>query len=108
MKTALALLACVVMARPGLAQEACPGPRAAGADTLTKPDIMLLARVEARTLRFHSNPDASLTVSGCPAADTTHVVVRTNLPKPVQSGVTYQNVRVELLLKLRLAEADCL
>lgn len=72
-----------------------------------KADVAIIARVQARVLRFNADPQTSLNVSGCPVVDTSRVVVKTNLPSPVRAGVVYQNVTVDFRLKLSFAEIDC-
>ncbi|MGQ0814606.1 MAG: hypothetical protein ACT4O1_09085 [Gemmatimonadota bacterium] len=87
--------------------QTCPPPRAATPSDTTRPDIAIVARVRAAALRFDVRPSATLQVAGCPAVDTTHVVVRTNLPKPVEPGVTYRNVTVDFRLTTRFRDIDC-
>src|SRR5688500_20391523 len=80
------------------AAQTCPPPRSAPAVDTSKSDIVLFARVRAETLRFDTNPEIRASVSGCPQLDTTRLVVRTNLPKPIQAGVTYRSVVIEARL----------
>jgi hypothetical protein len=86
----------------------CAAPRSLSlsADS-TKPDIAIIARVQAEELRFNSQPQASLQLFGCPQVDTSLVVLRTNLPKPVQPGVTYRNVVIDFRLNMKLVELEC-
>jgi hypothetical protein len=90
------------------ASQSCPPPRSAAAADTTRSDIVLFARVRAETLRFDTNPEMRATVSGCPQLDTARVVVRTNLPKPVQAGVTYRNVVIDARLRAQFSDIDCL
>lgn len=96
---------------PGYAQQPatpCPAPRSLAASTdSAKPDIAIRARVEMRELRFDSSPQMSLQVFGCPQVDTSRVVVRTNLPQPVQPGVTYRNVVIDYRLNLKFVDLEC-
>jgi hypothetical protein len=94
--------------QPQVQQQECPAPRSlrATADS-AKPDIAIIARVEARELRFNSQPQASLKLAGCPQLDTSLVVLRTNLPKPVQPGVTYRNIVVDFRLLMKLTDLEC-
>lgn len=94
---------------PAFAQDAsrCEVRSSAATDT-AKADVAIIARVNARVLRFNADPATSLNILGCPAVDTSRVVIKTNLPTPVQSGVVYQNITVDFRLKLRFAEIDCL
>ena len=104
MKGLLFALALTMASGPAVYGQ-CPAPRAA-ADT-AKPDIVLMARVQAGELRFDSQPASSLRVSGCPALDTTYRALRTNLPKPVQPGVTYRNVGIDFRMTARLTDLAC-
>ena len=87
---------------------ACPPPRSLSltADSI-KPDIAIIARVQAAELRFNSQPSTSLQITGCPQVDTSKVVLRTNLPTPVQPGVTYRNVIVDFRLNMKFADLEC-
>jgi hypothetical protein len=95
-------------AQPQTQAQECPAPRSlrTAADS-AKPDIAIIARVEARELRFNAQPQASLKLAGCPQVDTSLVVLRTNLPKPVQPGVTYRNVVIDFRLLMKLTEFEC-
>ena len=64
-------------------------------------------RVQAAELRFNSAPSTSLQITGCPQMDTSLVVVRSNLPTPVQPGVTYRNIVVDFKLLMILSELEC-
>jgi len=103
-----ALLLCTAAGSAQQPSQNCPAPRRlqAAADT-GKPDIAIMARVEARELRFNAAPQTSLTIRGCPQLDTSMVVLRSNLPKPVQPGVTYRNVVVDFRLLMKLTDLEC-
>jgi hypothetical protein len=89
-------------------QQGCPAPRSMGAlPDSVKPDIAVIARVQAAEVRFNSQPGTSLQLFGCPQIDTSKVVLRTNLPTPVQPGVTYRNVVVDFRLNMKFAELEC-
>lgn len=94
--------------QPAQQPQTCPAPRSlrVTGDSV-KPDIAIIARVEARELRFNSQPQTSLKLAGCPQLDTSMVVLRTNLPKPVQPGVTYRNVVVDFKLLMQLTDLEC-
>lgn len=67
-------------------------------------DIVLFAAVEARSVRFNSQPRVRVRLCwGNGAGDTLRVIERSNLPKPVAAGVTYRDVYVatELLANLK-------
>jgi len=110
-RLSLALSAVLLLSSAASAQQptqTCPAPRSLRlvGDTV-KPDIAIIARVEARELRFNSQPQTSLRISGCPQLDTSMVVLRSNLPKPVQPGVTYRNVVVDFRLLMKLTDLEC-
>jgi hypothetical protein len=110
MKISAATCAFLVMtAVSDAASQSCPPPRSAPAtaDT-TRSDIVLFARVRAETLRFEGTPEVRAAVSGCPQLDTTRLVIRTNLPQPVQSGVTYRNVVIDARLRAQFSDIECL
>jgi hypothetical protein len=107
----LTLVAVMGTTTSALAQQsatACPPPRSLSftADSI-KPDIAIIARVQAAELRFNSQPSTSLQISGCPQVDTSKVVLRTNLPTPVQPGVTYRNVIVDFRLSMKFTDLEC-
>jgi hypothetical protein len=88
---------------------ACPPPRSLSLlPDSAKPDIAIVARVQAAELRFNAQPSTSLQITGCPQIDTSLVVMRTNLPTPVQPGVTYRNIVVDFKLHMKLAELECI
>lgn len=94
---------------PAAAQEcAVPAP---GADSAgvpeRRPDVLIRATVQARELRFQSDPRASLRVNGCELPASAYVTERTNLPHPVQPGVTYRDVRVGVEIRAWL-NVQCL
>jgi hypothetical protein len=106
--TAAACAFLVLTAVSDAASQSCPPPRSAPAADTTKSDIVLFARVRAETLRFESTPEVRAAVSGCPQLDTTRLVIRTNLPQPVQPGVTYRNVLIDARLRAQFADIECL
>jgi hypothetical protein len=97
MAAVLAALACA----PAAAQE-CAG-LAVNADSARaqgrRPDLLIVASVSAREVRFETQPDAEVRLTGCAALDTVIVTERTNLPDPVQPGVTYRDVRVGIEIR---------
>lgn len=106
MKWLVTVLLLATAAEAG-AQQACPPARANTRADSARADITLFARVHADELRFETRPDARITAAGCPAVDTSHVTVRTNLPRPAEPGVTYRNVTVDFRLRLFLSDFDC-
>ncbi len=75
---------------PAAAQVGTPSEAQVIGDTL-RPFLTLDARVTMRTLTFRRVGYASVRLRGL---DTARVVVRDNLPRPVQPGVVYRDVRV--------------
>jgi hypothetical protein len=111
-KLAIALLSVLAVSATGEAQQpqaaSCPAPRSLSLATdSAKPDIAIVARVQAAELRFNAQPQTSLQLFGCPQLDTSMVVLRTNLPKPVQPGVTYRNVVVDFRLNMKFTDLEC-
>jgi hypothetical protein len=68
-------------------------------------DIVLIASVSARELRFESQPKVSVRL--CGGLDSVRVVERRNLPERVVPGVTYRDVYVAVEILGHLY-ADCL
>jgi hypothetical protein len=109
-RNSVLIFAAICCAASGLsAQEpVCPAARpAADSVKAQKPDIVIKGKVTAREVRFESQPEVSVQWRGCPGLDTTRVSVRTNLPKPVQPGVTYRNVELDFQVSGWLREIDC-
>ena len=86
---------------PAAAQEcALPGMGADSVDApQRRPDVLIVATVTAAELRFESEPQARLRVNGCDLPAAAYVTERTNLPDPVQPGVTYRDVRVGIEIR---------
>jgi hypothetical protein len=68
-------------------------------------DIILLASVSARELRFYSQPRISVRL--CGGLDSVRVVERRNLPERVVPGVTYRDVHVAVEIVGHIL-AECL
>lgn len=68
-------------------------------------DVILLASVSAREVRFQSQPQISVRL--CGGFDSVRVVERRNLPERVVPGVTYRDVYVAVEI-LGHIYADCL
>ena len=93
-----ALLA--ALASPAAAQEcAAPGMDAPPGDSARPPDVLIVATVTARELRFGSLPRGELRVNGCPLPDSAFVTERVNLPERIEPGVTYRDVRVGVQIR---------
>ena len=68
-------------------------------------DVILLASVSAREVRFQSQPQISVRL--CGGFDSVRVVERRNLPERVAPGVTYRDVYIAVEI-LGHIYADCL
>lgn len=68
-------------------------------------DVILLASVSAREVRFQSQPQISVRL--CGGFDSVRVVERRNLPERVVPGVTYRDVYIAVEV-LGHIYADCL
>ena len=103
----VALLA--ITAGPAVGQEAACPPARSATDSIrsTRPEVTIRGKVTAKEVRFGSQPQVSVQVRGCPGLDTTRLSVRTNLPKPVQPGVTYRDVQLDFQLSAWLRDIDC-
>lgn len=66
---------------------------ATASDTARRPTIILCAGVGAREVRFATQPDIDVRLSGA-LGDSVRVLERRNLPKPVVAGTTYRDVFV--------------
>jgi hypothetical protein len=87
------------------------GARGAARDTTLSaarrgaPDVILLASVSARELRFQSQPRVSVRL--CGGFDSVRIVERRNLPERIVPGVTYRDVHIAVEI-LGHIYADCL
>lgn len=95
--TPLLILSALVGVTDAAAQEAssCTMAAALASDSSRyRPDLLIRASAQMRSLRFESEPAVRVNISGCAAPDPIRVTERTNLPQPVRAGVTYTDVRV--------------
>jgi hypothetical protein len=95
---------------PAAAQE-CGGlslrSDSARADAGRAPDVLIVASATARQVRFESEPRIQVRLHGCEGLDSVVTTQRQNLPRPVQPGVTYQDVRVGVEIRAWL-NVQCL
>jgi hypothetical protein len=121
---ALFIFALIVIYNYGLArsataqeqqQSASPAPaatansteRSSNAQSPAKTnDLEITANVTARELRFEVVPDPKVEFTGQPERETVWEAERQNLPRPVQPGVTYRNIGVELKITSAFADID--
>jgi hypothetical protein len=88
-------------ARRGTAAAAAPRDTTGGRGA---PDIILCASVSAREVRFATQPQISVRLSGA-LGDSVHVLERRNLPRPVGAGTTYRDVFVAVEILGHLAQS---
>jgi hypothetical protein len=79
-------------------QEATATPEAA--------DLSITANVTARELRFEVVPDPKVEFTGKPERRTSWEAERQNLPRPVQPGVTYRDIGIQLKITSVFADID--
>jgi hypothetical protein len=95
-----------VFAVPSSAQNAAPicGLSIVPADSSSgPPDLILRASATADQVRFDSQPQIEVRITGGATSDTVRVLERRNLPDPIQPGVTYRDVSVVVEIAAHLA-----
>jgi hypothetical protein len=68
-----------------------------------EPDLAITANVTARELRFEQVPNPRVDFMGRPQRETVWDAARRNLPRPVQPGVTYRDIGIELKITSRFS-----
>ncbi len=71
-----------------------------------EPDLAITAHVTARELRFDQVPNTRVDFTGRPKRETVWDATRQNLPRPVQPGVTYRNIGIQLKITSVFADID--
>lgn len=69
-------------------------------------DVEITANVTASELRFEVVPDPKVEFPGQPRRETVWEAERQNLPRPVQPGVTYRNIGIQLRISSVFADID--
>ncbi|HVG35850.1 MAG TPA: hypothetical protein VM911_22550 [Pyrinomonadaceae bacterium] len=69
-------------------------------------DLSITANVTARELRFEVVPDPKVEFPGKPERNTSWETERQNLPRPVQPGVTYRDIGIQLKITSVFADID--
>jgi hypothetical protein len=82
--------------------DAAPSPSVQEDDA----DLVIIANVTAKELRFDAVPNPTVEFPGQPKRDTEWSAERTNLPPQVQPGVTYRNIGIRLKIVSRFADID--
>ncbi len=93
-------------ATPDDAQPATPSPAPARAVSEDEADLVITANVTARELKFEAVPDPKVEFTGKPERVTSWEAERTNLPRPVQPGVTYRDIGIRLKIVSVFADID--
>ena len=76
------------------------------AENVKSDDVSITANVTAKELKFEVVPNPTVEFFGKPERETVWEADRQNLPKPVQPGVTYRNIGIQLRITSRFADID--
>jgi hypothetical protein len=91
------------------APAATTGQQAASTQTAAsteESDLSITANVTARELRFDVVPEPKVEFTGKPERRTSWEAERQNLPRPVQPGVTYRDIGIQLKITSVFADID--
>lgn len=69
-------------------------------------DIVILANIKARELTIEAVPNTKVDFFGTHERQTIWEDERQNLPRPVQPGVTYRNIGIQLRIVSRFADIE--
>jgi len=69
-------------------------------------DILILANITAKELRFDAVPNTNVDFPGTHKRTNIWVTQRQNLPDQVQPGITYHDVGLQLRISTRFAEIE--
>lgn len=69
-------------------------------------DLSITANVTAREMRFDVVPDPKVEFTGKPERKTAWEAERQNFPRPVEPGVTYRNIGIQLKITSVFADID--
>ena len=69
-------------------------------------DVSITSSVTAQELRFKVVPNSKIEFSGSPQRNRGWQTERVNLPKPVQAGVTYRNIGINLEITSVFSDID--
>ncbi|HEY9691350.1 MAG TPA: hypothetical protein V6D15_04060 [Oculatellaceae cyanobacterium] len=69
-------------------------------------DVSITSSVTAQELRFKVVPNSKIEFLGSPQRTTGWQTERVNLPQPVQAGVTYRNIGINLEITSVLSDID--
>ena len=91
---------------PPAAQTSSAAPQSAPAASSKSNDLEITANVTASELRFEVVPEPKVEFTGQPERETIWEADRQNLPRPVQPGVTYRNIGIQLRISSVFADID--
>jgi len=91
---------------PAPATTAEQQPASQQKSTPEEADLSITANVTARELRFEIVPDPKVEFTGRPERHTSWEAERQNLPRPVQPGVTYRDIGIQLKITSVFADID--
>lgn len=69
-------------------------------------DLSITGSVTAKELKFESVPNPTVEFFGKPERKTLWEADRRNLPRPVEPGVTYRNIGIQLRIASRFADIE--
>lgn len=94
------LLSTSALSQSGATQGSTPS------DAGPKDDILILANVTAKELKFEAVPSPKVEFPGTQKRATVWVTDRFNLPDEVQPGVTYRNIGITLKISSRFEDIE--
>lgn len=98
--------ACAQQQQPPAVQQPPAATQSSSTQALATNDLEITADVTARELRFEVVPDPKVEFTGQPERETVWEAERQNLPRPVEPGVTYRNIGVQLRISSRFADIE--
>jgi hypothetical protein len=75
-------------------------------EDIANADVLILANVRARELKFETVPNTRVDFPGTQTRRTFWEADRQNLPRPVEPGVTYRNIGIQLRIVSRFADIE--
>lgn len=69
-------------------------------------DLSITGTVRAKSLRFDVVPNPTVTFTGKPDRETEWDAIRHNLPRPVEPGVTYRDIGIQLKITSRFLDIE--
>jgi hypothetical protein len=87
-------------------EQAAPSADQQSASQSDSPDLSITANVTARELRFDAVPNPKVEFPGKPERTTLWEAERQNLPRPVEPGVTYRNIGIQLKITSVFKDID--